>query len=65
MATLHPPEHLLIAAGSIREAVRMLAAAVTFTRILEFNPLQGATLPQIPKLRIGTPLNTTRRMILG
>jgi hypothetical protein len=48
----------------MRQTFQLLAAGATFTRVLEVNLAQEATLPQIPNLRTGTPLNTTRNLIL-
>ena len=45
MATVHPPDHLLIATGFIRQALPVLEAAAILTRILEFNPIQEETPP--------------------
>jgi len=61
MATLHPLDHLLIATGFIRQAVRILAATATFIRILEFNPVQEKATPSLTRnLRVGALLDTTR-----
>ena len=57
-----PLDHLLIATSFMRQALQILAAGATFTRVLEFIA-RGATLPQIRNLMPGTPVNTTRNRI--